>query len=372
LDAFLPVVQKYPCGYGLIINLGSEYRRLGCYEKSIPLYLSAIQSGYLKGTGRFDWEWKNLAWDFSDLGYPDESIYCGTMAFSDCSKRNLPYVYWKLGMSYKERNHYAGAVQMFQYWESLKKDHRGELFAFLSVCQDGDLFSLKDPNESFTSISEHPFRRARNQLANGLYDEAEKTMKEIKLGSISREDLLEAYMIFADIYLLSGKFDAARISAVYAWSVSPRSRQVAYLLTQALRNDRIALARYVKVALFICKEDPYWKSVSVGLRDVSDESEEAVMELYHNIKNKLDTTSNGDDLKFWQKYDPFEIEYICMTLLEQSEKPNYDEILKFYLRYRATMSGLSKWQKAHTRIFFLQLLQLIPAEDRQGWMSSLK
>ena len=137
------------------------------------------------------------------------------------------------------------------------------------------------------------------------------------------------------------------------------------------QNDRTALARYAKVALFICKEDPYWKSISADLRDVPEESDESVMELYHNIKNKLDTTSNGDDLIFWQKYDPFEVEYICMTLLEQSENPNHDEILNFYLRYRATMSQLSKWQKAHTRIFFLQLLQLIPVEDRQSWKSSL-
>lgn len=376
LDDLLPIAEKYPSSWNFIVSLGSEYRRRGCYEKSMPLYLSAINSGYLKGVGRFDWEWNRLAPDFYDLGYPDESLYCAIQAIQNCSEKEKPYIFWNFGKAYKERNHFKIAAGMFRYREELKTDGYGNRFARLSVYQDGDLSLLSELEDLSASNHTSSLESARDLIAKGMYDQAiSKLSTYLEMLRSKRNSYLhklEAEIICSDLYLLSGDLENAKKHAICAWYISPRSRQVGYLLERSCVNDSETMELYAKVLSFTCNEDLFLKSVSANNRKWMEEVDRNIaMNLYNKTQSKLKSISKEEESGFWQQCSPFEVEYICISLLKTCDLEKRNEILDFYLRYRNTIKLTSKWQKKHTRIFFIQLLDLIPESERPKYISKL-
>ena len=374
LDTLLPIAEKYPSGWNFIQSLAWEYHQRGCYEKSIPLYLSAINSGYLKGVGRFDWEWSKLAQDFLTLGFPDESIHCVRHAFADCAESRKPYVSFYAGKALRERNHFDSATRSFIYRQEKKEDSWGAFYAYLSMYEDGDLTlqdKLKERTIKYKSMD--LLRKTRSLQAEGNAEEALKLLKVARvLGqNKSRELRLETEMMLSDLYNVSGQMDQAAEHAVAAWYLAPRNRHAAYLLEHSVNEDNLAdFQRYLTVGLFICENDACWKAMLDRLEGrLPAETTEDVTKRYQAVKDKLDTIAASKEADFKQQIFPFEVESVCLDLLRQDDESMRDKSLRLYLQYRDLVKGRSEWQKAHTRLFFIQLLQQIPENDRPAWMA---
>lgn len=374
LDALLKVAELYPCNCYFLTNLGWEYRKRGLYEKSIPLFLSAAQSGYMKGSGGFDWEWSVLEEDFCTLGYPDEAVFCAISALEDCSKDRKVLVYWFLGRAFQEKFQYPNAVRAFRYREQLKKDSWGALNASLSAYQSGSPTLISDVNDCLVADKNlQPLLKARQLLAQGYPDEALAVLGLIMplLQCGSRQYQTE--LIRSDIHALSGDLQKARLHALRAWSIYPRSRQAAFLLEQtAGEEDRLALARYAAAGLFICKDDPCWKALYLRFKDaLQAETREDLISRYQEIQSYLIALPQQEENRFWRQRFPFEMEYLCMTLLRFAEPDARDQVLVLYLRYCHAMKTISDEQKNHLRMFFVQLLQTVPEAERQSWIQRI-
>lgn len=361
LDALIKVVEKYPSSWPLISNLAWEYQRRNMYQKSMPLYLSAILSGYLKGTGKFDWELRQLTKDFYYLGYFKESILCGLSALRNCSDENKSDIYWHLGLAYKELNAYSSAAKFFDYREKQEEDRWGETFSCLSLYQGGDPARLKELQPEAEKDLLYRLSAARECLAKGQFDEAmsqlSPALRVIK--SQNGTFQLEEEIIRSDTYLLSGNIEKAGIHARRLWYIAPRSRQAAFLLEQTLKDHPKIRGRYAKVGAFIFKDDAGWCLLFDRLgADFHPEPIAEIRESYQNINKQLDTLSKNGENEFWQQFMPFDIEYLCMILLREDKAIPKKDILSFYERYSSKIKMISKWQDVHTQTFLILLQDL--------------
>lgn len=376
LDKFLAKAQRYPSSCNLIDNLASEYRSRGCYEKSMPLLLSAVNSGYLKGVGRFDWEWYLLAQDFYELGYPDESIACGLSALRDCSDERKGFIYWYLGEAFQDKKCFTLAATLFAQRQSLKLDSWGGLWGYLCHYQAGNTDSLELWDKASVTKNMKPcfaaLKMAREYLAKGSFSQAidELEANAVGLNCNGQDFLLEKEITQSDIYSLSGDAEKAKEHAINAWYIAPRNRRVACLLERTMDSNLLDLSRYAKTGVFIFNNDQYWKSLldRVEEKTPPEESKDEVLAGLRRIKNELAAVSKQDEPKFWRQFSPFTIEYISMYLLRTTDQSLRDEALNFYLRYSSSAAKISDCQKMHTRIFFVQLLNLISKSDRQPWL----
>ena len=374
LDELLPMAEKYPSNWNFIVKLAFQYRKRGCYEKSIPLFLSAIQSGYLKGTGGFDWEFYLLALDFYKLGYIDESIFCGVHALADCSEERMHSILWYLGQATREKNYYRLCATLFARREEVKEDSWGSLYACLSAYQSGDPGLLKEfENCDLARKNLSSLKEARAFAAKGMFDAALSQLPEVRpdIRLNSKEFQLQEEIIRADIYMLSGNIVEARKHAVRAWYVSPRSRQVGRLLERSAVEDKVWLGRYAKVGLFICRDDPCWKSILHRSGQSAEENREVVIGLFEDIEGKLDGLTGSEQCRMWQQLRPFEIEYVCLFMLKLCDESISEKALDLYVRYAKYIKFISEQQRMHTRTFFIQLVSLLEEEDRVQWMSLL-
>jgi tetratricopeptide (TPR) repeat protein len=374
LDGMLKAAEKYPCSCYFLTELGREYRRRGMYEKSIPLFLSAVQSGFLKGSGAFDWEWSVLMEDFYMLGYPDEAIYCGMKTLDDCDQGRKPFVYWVLGQAFQEKKQYSSALQAFRYLGQLKKDSWGALYASLTVFQSGDPVPLQDVNDfPITDKNLLPLKEARQYLAQGQYEAALSALGPPRPLFLCDRIHFQTELIRSDIYALSGDPQKARLYAVNAWAICPRSRQAAWLLEQtADEEDRLEMAHYAAAGLFICKDDPCWKALYQQYREaLQTETPEEMMARFQKIQDHLAGLSKEEEFGFWTERLPFEMEYLCMALLRSCRPAERDQILGLYLRYSRIMKMTSDEQTNHLRLFFIQLLQSVPEAERQSWIQRI-
>lgn len=78
-----------------------------------------------------------------------------------------------------------------------------------------------------------------------------------------------------------------------------------------------------------------------------------------------------EKIQFWVEQFPFTIEYLCLQLVQTGEQELQEEALRFYLKYAETMRGLSEFQAVHLRVFFLQLVRLLPEAEQEVWLHGL-
>ncbi|MBW8015177.1 MAG: hypothetical protein FVQ82_03250 [Planctomycetes bacterium] len=375
LDRYLNIAEKTPCSYQLIKNLAVQYRKRGCYEKSLPLFISAINSGFLKGVGSFDWEWSILAEDFYDLGYIDESIFCAFNSLVDCSERRKRYLNRTLGKAYWEKKQYQRAISAFK--RNVDNWPYDLFYVYLCAYESGDLSLLKGLEKNVLKKEKIRFMlSSREFLAKGDFKVSLINLNRmsVKGASPKTNDFcrLHKNIIASDIHILAGDIKTAKKHAIYAFQACPRSRHVAYLLETCAKDDLISLARYAKVGQFICKKDLIWNAMnSRTSKHLAAETKDDVMKLFNEAQKKLAGLSSKDQNDFWRTFFPFEIEYITLYLLNTDDKAIRDEVLHFYLKYCSATRGNSNWQEMHLRSFFFQLLTLIPEEEGDLWKDQL-
>ena len=104
---------------------------------------------------------------------------------------------------------------------------------------------------------------------------------------------------------------------------------------------------------------------------LATETCEEVLVQCHNIERLLEDKFNPAELDSWQLFAPFEAEYLAMYMLRSCEASRREEALAFYLRYADLVKHVSDEQKMHTRLFFIQLLQTLPEEQRGPWLQKV-
>ena len=367
LDKMLPIAEKYPCDWNLLATLAWQYDKRGCYEKSFPLLLSAIHSGYLKGTGRFDWEWGLLARDFYRLGYLDESIFCGQKAIKDAGKKASYNQYLYLGLAYKDRHAYKAAARFFKLAHDRNSNYGANLLARLCIYQDGDIQLLNNSQYSTAKATSYDLETARQKLSKGMYEKAlSYLLPKVKSPTLPpKRDIyaLENELTCSDIYCFAGDLPKAKKHAFRAWYIRPQSREVAYLLGQSWKDNTIGMQRYLKTASFIYSDDPTWAQLTDMLKiSLKKEPYENVIQEYNQINNKLKSLPKEDIWAFWQQFSPFEIEYICLYLIQEGNAVISRESLEFYKTYRDTTKRISVDQDANSWLFLLQMQNLHSAK----------
>ncbi|MEN8126672.1 MAG: hypothetical protein ABFR90_02585 [Planctomycetota bacterium] len=369
LDSFLPIAEKNPCYYPLLRILAREYRKRGISEKSIPLYLSAVFSGYMPGTGSFEWEWFALAEDFYNLGYYNESILCGLIAIRDGDEGMDYSVYRCLGKAYRELFDFETAVEMF---DKMTGSKGGELDAWLCPYQHGNLQLLENLRKTKLPPLNSPFYNSRQLLSEGKYSEALTRLSPKTTFNTNGTNSLESQLIATDICLLSGDLENARKYAVRAWYIAPRSRQVNFLLSRAFEGDERVLGRYAAVESFVFENSAWRESIIATMEQPLHFDPDELLLKLNEVKSHYIDIDQQSHFDFWQQFTPFEIEYLCLGLLKTGNLKVIDDTLALYKAYGHSMKRISEKQKMHCRTFFIQLLNLLPEEKKQQWISDMQ
>ncbi len=360
LDAMLPLAEKYPSNLIFLTTLASEYLKKGCHDRSMPLLLSAIGSGYLKGSGKFGWEWSILARDYCRLGYNDEAIYCAQQAVNDIGKKGDYYLYWNMAMAYRDHQDYLESARAFRMANDSKQGYGGDLMSRLCIYQSGKLELLCDPEYVVVQETQYSHETAWKYYSNKSYDQALETLAPmVDLPLVKPESSLyiaEAEMFFAEVYIQTGQLEKAKKHAYRAWYIYPQSRRVACLLAQCCNDDKYQMGVYLKMASYFYPADPLWAKLAQEHKILPvTEVYPDIVQKYNKVKQDLNGLSEDDQWAFWQQFSPFEIEYMCLVLARGGDGSIKGDALEMYENYRKVVSGISQFHKDASWLFQKQL-----------------
>ncbi|MBN2064947.1 MAG: hypothetical protein JW745_09105 [Sedimentisphaerales bacterium] len=360
LDAMLPLAEKYPSNLIFLTTLASEYLKKGCHDRSMPLILSAIGSGYLKGSGKFVWEWSILTRDYCRLGYNDEAIYCAQQAVHDIGTKGEQYLYWNMAMAYMDRQDYLEAARAFRIANERKQGYGADLMSRLCIYQSGKLELLADPEYVAVQETQYSNETAWKELTNKRYDQALNTMAPMVNSPLVNPDsslyVAEAEKFHAEVYILTGQLEMAKKHAYRAWYIHPQSRRVACLLAQCCKDDKYQMGVYLKMASFFYPDDQLWKKLAQKYEILPiNEAYADIVQKYNKIKVELAGLSEDAQWAFWQQFSPFEIEYMCLALVRGGDSTIKGDVLEMYDRYRKAVSRISYFQRDASWLFRKQL-----------------
>ncbi len=363
LDEMLPVAKKNPRCWHILKSLAVRYRKLGCYEKSVPLLLAAINSGFLKGINRYDWEWSMLCYDFYNLGYNTEAIYSGIQGVRYAGKSGTYFLYWNLGSALKDQFQFDYAARIFNLAYESKEKNSADAMSRLCVYQSGKLDLFETAKDEISEVTPYYQETARREMAEGLVDEAlERLFRNVKESVVKQKGSnydFENEIIISDACCLKGDYEQAKTHAFLAWQYMPQSRQVAYLLSESW-NDSQALERYLKVGLFLHGDDPVWKQLADkhGVSSGMDK-DESVIGQFNRIKDEFEKLVSDDDKwDYWVKFSPFEIEYVCMHMVQYGDPQARESAIELYKAYSESTSTIRSERKNCSRLFLLRLSEL--------------
>ncbi len=364
LDALIPVTQEYTRSYYLIDNLAFQFKNRGYHEKSIPLYLSALNSGFKTGTGRYDYPLEALSRAFWDLGLLAESIAYSRYGLKNPSKSQKPWLSWDLGLSLRESFNFNEAAICFRERFLAHQDIYSMLIGYMCLYEGGLMDKVleweKDPVMGNIKEEIAPFIESRKLLEKGAYEQAIERLKGYPFDIFSGDEWLqrEAEIIRADILILSDQINKAKKHAINAWYMAPRSRRTAYLLEQTLGDDIQSLGRFARIAFFIFKEQEYWQRLFGRIKEKGYEEEgpENIISEYNKFINELNKSFARSKIEFFIKQPPFLVEHVALSMIQMEDEDYRQRGLSLYRRYSELMQELSFFQKVHSRIFLRQLM----------------
>lgn len=378
LISLTDLAARYPRYHPLLSKLAQKFEERAIHDRSIPLYLSATNSGFLEGQGKYDHALGRLGIQLWRLGFLEESIAFQAFGLQDYTDDNKPWRLYYLGNGLREAFRYEDAASLYLLRYIKHADSWSLLFGYMSLFEGGLLSILEEWETSPVTapISEiRPYYLARKAIAQGDLAGAFAALQEIELGDEEIDLWLrgEAEIIRADALLLAGKEKEAAEHAWNAWYLNPRSRRSSYLVEKAAEKDLLHLTRFAKTASFIFPEQEYWRRMLSRLtqtKKINEKSRDLTGE-FKRLKEAEEKTPTEEKAQFWFSVFPYTPEYLCLQLVQGSEKSLREDALRFYLKYTVTMRDLSEFQAAHVRVFFLQLVGLLPSAEREGWIKEL-
>lgn len=364
LDALIPFTGKYTRSYYLLEALAFQFKNRGYHEKSIPLYLSALNSGFKTGTGRYDYSLEALSRAFWDIGLLAESIAYSRYGLKNPSKNQKPWLYWDLGLSLRNSFNFKEAAICFRKRFQTHNDIYSMLSGYMCLFEGGLMDKVheweKDPVMGNIKEKIASFIESRKLLEKGEYEQAIERLKKFPFDIFGGDEWLqrEAEIIRADIYLLAGQINKAKEHAINAWYKAPRSRRTAYLLEQTLGDDIQSLGRFAGIAIFIFKEQEYWQRLSGRIKEkgYEEESPENIISEYNKFINELNETYVRSKIEFFIKQPPFLMEHVALSMVQMEDQDYIQRGLSLYRRHAELMQEFSFLQKVHSRIFLRQLM----------------
>jgi tetratricopeptide (TPR) repeat protein len=383
LNSYLPLVQKYPNNYDLLVNLNTEYRDRFIEEKALPLSLTASSSGYLTTTGNFSFEYEREGYEFWELGYLPESWTCNNLGIQNCSAEKRPWLNGNFGFDCQESFNFKQAADYYRArFLTHNKAFRILLYGYLSLYEGGLTKTIKeweqDPLTAPASSVLQPFINAYEAIASNNYQNAIEALKAVPFSVYQGDKLyqLEAEIIRADALLMAGKRREAKQHVLNAWYIMPRGRRTSYLVEKAFADEKDNLAYFAVITKYLFPEDKYWQDFYNRVHGQSKQniSQNQIWTLYQKLLKAKDQFK-GDSCVFWLQQPPFLVEYLCLKMAQIPDSRYQQASIELYLDYAHTMQFLSDYQKVHFRTFFRQLMEFYietPESMKEKWLQSIE
>src|SRR5690554_770439 len=265
--------------YGpLLAELADQFQGRGIPDKSIPFYLSTLNSGYYQNAGRYDPGVQQIGHALWKLGYWEEAITLQTFGIRDCAQEQRPWFFYYNALNFRELFKPGEAADLFLQRYIEHSEMWSLLFAYMSLFEGGLTATVQEWEEDpVTKPIPHiaPFYAARKAIAQGRTDKALALLEfyEFRDEQLDPWLQLEVEIIRADALLLAEKKKAAARHALNAWYLFPRSRRSSYLVELAFADDELLLTRFAKTAAFIFPQEAYWEEMLSGMRAKKGEDE---------------------------------------------------------------------------------------------------
>ena len=379
LDLHLPFVLSFPCDYQLLCEFAHWYRYHDQFDKAIPLCLSALNSGYLTGTGSYAWPLSEVGRNFAKLGYLAESeMFCRQSLFC-CDSPTREWTYSYLAENLRDQFRFKEAAELFRnaYLE-LKKDYL-LCDAYMCLFEAGDIKKVYEwLSKPITQTSNEYVRlliSVRLAITEDDLTKADQLLEQMPFEKVNREIdnrlQIEAEIVKADIILISGGKTNAYQPAHKAFIINPRSRRTLYLVESSM-YEYTDLGKMYTVAALLFPDQADWQKKLNKIRKhgYKDESDDEILRLYAELKKYYDDypyDKNG----FWFNAEPYFMEYLCLRMAEMADKDIRDKGLALYLQYYFDIKGIFEVHTAHVRAFFLTLLSRIAVEERNAWKQKI-
>lgn len=362
----------------LLTELAFQFRVRGAPDKSIPLYISALNSGYFQSVGHFDTELKQIGYALWTIGYWEEAIAAHTFAYANCEEEELPWFFYYTALNFRELFANGSAAELFLQRYIRHSDMWSLLFAYMSLFEGGQTATIRESEENpITKPTDEitPFYQARKAMALGKTEEALSWLEKYRFRDGRIEPWLQAEVeiIRADALLLAGEEKDAIRPVLNAWYLFPRSRRTAFLVEQAFSGDHLHLTRFAKTAAFIFPQQTYWQSMLARVRKGKDADEKTakISRELKRLRQEEAAIPGEGKIDFWLEQFPFNLEYLCLETVKGADPAERQEALAFYLKYARTMREVSEFQAVHTRVFFIQLVRLLPPAEQDRWLAEL-
>lgn len=362
----------------LLNELAYQFRVRGAPDKSIPLYMSALNSGYFQSIGHFDAELKQIGYAYWTLGYWEEAIAAHTYAYANCERAELPWFFYYTALNFRELFENGLAAELFLQRYIRHTDMWSLLFAYMSLFEGGLTATIREWEENPVTkptVEIAPFYQARKALALGKTEEALSWLEQYQFGDERIEPWLQAEVeiIRADALLLAGKTKDATRPVRNVWYLFPRSRRTAFLVERTFASDRLHLTRFAKTAAFIFPQQTYWQNMLGRVRKGKEAGEKAdkISRELNQLRQAEAALPAEEKIGFWLEQFPFNLEYLCLETVKGADPAARQEALAFYLKYARTMREVSEFQAMHTRVFFIQLVRLLPPAEQDRWLAEL-
>jgi hypothetical protein len=283
-----------------------------------------------------------------------------------------------LGRGLREVFQYEEAARLFLQRYIKHGDCWSLLFGYMSLFEGGLSATLQEWEASpVTPITPEirPFYLARKAIVQKDTESAMAALAGLKFGdgTIHPWFQQEAEVIRADALLLAGRKKEAASHAFKAWYLNPRSKRTAYLVGVAAEKERLPLTRFAHTACFIFPGDDYWSRALMKLTQNKPftEKRKTLRTEFKRLRDAEAKTAETEKLQFWLQTFPFTVEYLCLQLVQDTDAELREEALRCYLKYALTVRGLSDFQAVHLRVFFLQLVRLLPDAEQEAWIDQL-
>lgn len=378
LNVFADWCYKYPCYHPLLDILAENYYSRGMADRALPLFMSAVNSGFLSGTGSYDGQLSRIGLVFEELGFTEEAVAFFAFNLQDCSDEYRPWLLFYLGRNLREAFQYEKAARLLLQRYIKHGDRWSLLYGYMSLFEGGLSSTLQEWETSpVTPVTPEirPYYLARKAMMRQDTEGAFAALRGIEFGDGKNNHWLqlEAEIIRADALLLAGREQEALEHAFKAWYLKPRSKRTAFLLTQAAQKDLVHLTRFAQTACFIFPEEQYWQQMLAQLtaKKPNNERSKSLQAEFKRLRAAEEKIPDEEKVQFWLETFPFTPEYLCLHLVQDAGKELREEALRFYLKYAVTMRGLSEFQATHLRVFFLQLVRLLPESEQEFWVKEL-
>ncbi len=380
LSSYIPIAVQNPNQLHLLEMLGYHFMHNNMPEKSIPLFISAYQSGFTENDNFF-FIYLKLAEEYSNLGYYTEAEFFADAALNNIPDKKNTYIFLIKADILRETGRFSAAIDFYtKYLNIFKDDNLIKLKIILSAFETGNSKEInRIKNTYFSSLtpSGQYLINARESILSKDYKNGALMCNNALKSLIANKHLLtketmlmelyENILIRTEIELLANDNKTAIYNITEAFVRSPHSRRVGFLLQKCYKDKKELLNQYIYVNSFIFTDDDFWRNFKFKYQTkISDTELINFEEEFKKISVKFYNLSGKENQYISQQYSPYYIEYIILKLIENNKNINLKKIITFYSDYAAIVSRISSDQERHTRIFIYSLLSDVPTEEKSG------